>query len=186
MQKSKADKHTSHLEGQSSKQGEHIFNAVNDLVKKMAKETMLYTDNDVRRNEKSSVMIAAKALSEKIKELERSRDNEEFRTADEGDPKNASRYGDFCRDTKAAIMKIISTTGNTAEGSSEMHSLYNEMEEIVVDKIALKNKLASLKGKPQKLAEFKEWKAKTYSLMRVVFLDLRNFAIEMDRSRNAE
>lgn len=175
---------TSNSEAQASKQGEHIFNAVNDLVKKMAKLTMDYTDASLKKTE-TSVIVAAKALKAKIEELERKRDNELFRSADKGDDQNSIVYGDFCKRTNDAVLKIISVKEDTQDGITEMNTLCNELERIAVDQVAIKSKQDFLKGKPAELKKFNEWVSDTKSLMKPLFIALRDLAAEMDRTRPA-
>lgn len=171
-------------EAQSSKQGEHIFNAVNDLVRKMAKLTMDYTDTDLKKKG-TSIRVAATALSAKIGELDRKREHELFRSADEGDDQNSIVYGEFCERTGDAILKIISVDKNTQDGITEMNTLCNELERIAVDQVAIKSKQDFLNGKPAELKKFNEWVSETRALMKPLFIALRDFAAEMDRARQA-
>jgi hypothetical protein len=177
-------KHTSHVEGQSSKQGEHIFNAVNDLVKKMKELTCEYAETDFKS--KKSFIQANQMFDMKINELERKRDNEAFRSADDGDDQNSILYGEFCESTKNAILKIISVTGNTQDGVTEMNTLCNQLERIAIDRTAVKSKRESLKGKDQELKKFNDWVNETQALMRPLFIALRKFAEVVNNAREAD
>jgi hypothetical protein len=149
-----------------SLQGEHVFNAIGDLCKKLV-ET-LKTVKEVPSIEKLEIQL------KKTKEL---RNNDLFKSAKFGDPINANRYSEFCVQVTKAIFKVVSGDASAhTQGYYLLQKLKNDVERCCVDEVAkcaFKNK----KG-------FNLWFSETLSSMHVSFSLLIEAAMEVNRVSN--
>jgi hypothetical protein len=164
-----------------SNQGEHIFNAVGDLAMEMVSDL----NKKVNKNASPDTLLQAKAavdrLRDKAMQLIRERNQSDFRTATTGDPANAYRYGQFHRDTKAAVEWIVLGDPSLhTQGYTALNRLLDDMDRITIDQTARNAARGALSRDRQQ--QFDRWFNSTRALMKSTFEALREAALAVNRT----
>ncbi|HEX3448404.1 MAG TPA: hypothetical protein VHS97_09130, partial [Isosphaeraceae bacterium] len=135
-----------------SAQGEHIFNAVGDLVMELASylQTVLISRN-LLLNPPGNIFtfntttnapyVAAQQTLNSLRQLAQdaidARDNAEFRTADRGDPANSSRYSTFASITRTAVRQLATgAASELTQGYTQLNRFLDNIDYYTIDQTA--------------------------------------------------
>ena len=165
-----------------SAQGEHIFNAIPDLLE----ESFPKLDRRINPNGAIERRTAAAATILELRniyvECKTARDNQEFRSAPIGHAANSYRYSQFCQDTRDSLDNIMSGVPDLyARGYTILNKLLNDFEHFTTDQTARKAKRDSLASNRRQ--DFDNWYNKTYDLKYASFKKLRDAAIVVNATR---
>ena len=166
-----------------SAQGEHVFNAVNALARKLATEmraALPVAPSEAR----TAAEAAIDALIALATQLGAARDNHEFRSADHGDPHNAERYSQMVAATETAVAGI--TLGGPSQltaGYTVLNRNLDNLHALTVDETARASRRGSLAG--GRRGPFDQWFTATDELMYTTYRAIRDTALAVARTRNA-
>ena len=162
-----------------SLQGEHVFNALGNLVKDLA---------DVLRGRinghapEAAAMVDA--LHESATRLIDARDHQYFRSGPKGDARNSGRYSRFSLLTRSAVDNI--TTGRASmqtAGYTQLNRFLDDIEHYTVDTVARDAVRDGLPGLRRR--DFDLWFSETNQMMYDVYRLLRDTALAVARTRAA-
>jgi hypothetical protein len=165
----------------SSKQGEHIFNALGDLAKEMA---ALLT-GEINKNAHPDTSFAAKTAVDRLRDLASEqilkRNQGDFRTATTGDPTNSFTYGQFYRDTKRAVDEVLSGDPSLhTRGYTTLNRHLGDLDRCTIDLRARDSAREALSAIRRQ--DFDHWFDPTKERMETTFVALRDAALSVNRT----
>lgn len=167
----KHQKHISHPQGQSG-QGEHIFNALGDMVTKIAIQAEGYTETSLVGEKKDAAVAQLAALKLKVTNFNLARDNMDFRSANDGDDRNSKDFSSFREKTEKAMLELFqSSDKEMGDYISKLQLLKSsDLKKVAIDKVAYQSKLEELPV--SRHAAFIGWYRSTEALMEPTYLAL--------------
>lgn len=166
----------------ASLQGEHVFNAVGNLAAELEGQVRAAIAPGAPDEVRDAATAACDRLRNLARDLIAARDNDEFRSADAGDPANSHRYAQMTRRARADIIGMA--TGGPSEhtqGYTDFNRMLNEVDYYTVDEVARASRRNAL-GVHRRGA-FDTWFNTTRDLISTTLAALRDAALAVNRTR---
>ncbi|MFF7709233.1 hypothetical protein [Pseudomonas sp. NPDC007930] len=165
-----------------SRQGEHIFNALGDLVQELLPMLRGGIDPQAAAASQQAAQAAIRRLELDSLTFITQRNHPVFRSGPLGDPANASRYAHLASSTRLAVAEVISGAPSPhTRGYSRLNRLYDDLGHHTIDRIAQQAVRRSVPAKA--VREFDAWYATTGQQMRGLYGGLRDTALAVNRTR---
>ncbi|AOY81812.1 hypothetical protein BJP36_19740 [Moorena producens JHB] len=164
-----------------SKQGEHVFNALGDLVSQFINELTRNINASAPDSSRSDAQKTISQLQEYATEFVRKRNNSDFRAGPQGDAANSHRYATFVDTTRTAIRDMLSgNPSRQTRGYSDLTKLLNNLDFYTIDTTAHDSVRAQLSAARQR--EFDTWYDETKALMHLTFKTLIDAALAVNKT----
>ncbi len=160
-------------------QGEHIFNAVDALADGVA--DILAAAIVQNTPATAAANQAVQALRLVAAQFGQQRNNQEFRTADRGDPINSVRYSRLTQDTRAAATGATASASGATAAYTTFNRYLNDLNHSTVDTVAQARRRATLNANRRNA--FDQWFTATEDLMYDVYRAIRDTAAAVARTR---
>jgi hypothetical protein len=169
-----------------SSQGEHIFNALGDLVKELAEYMWEVLALNLAEDEIASPewnqaagtlngLIAMAETAVRLRDNLDSPNNTDFRSAEEGDVRNQDRYSDFAQRTRQAIRQIVDGgPSEQTQGYTTLTRFQNNIDDYIIDARARTARHDALPANRQ--GQFDQWEDRTKDLMHDLYKLLKEAA----------